>query len=180
MEPAAAWPLLMNIPATVPCFPGAELLETIDPQTYKGRVTVKLGPLTMAFSGNLRIVDRDDARHSATVKAAWTEARGRGNAITVTRFAMRQHGSGTLVDVDSDVQLAGQVAQYGRGAGMISDISAQLISKFAENLRVHIRAVSPPSGEAPAEQRSPSPATEISVLRLLWNALVNRFKRLFS
>ena len=179
MPPDAAWPLLMNIPATVPCFPGAELLETIDPHNYKGRVTVKLGPLIMVFSGNLRIENRDDAQYSATVKATWNEARGRGNAITVTRFAMRQHGGGTMVDVDSDVQLAGQVAQYGRGAGMISEISAQLVSTFAENLRAHIRPF-PAPGDALAEQRVPPPATEISVLRLLWNALLNRIKRFFS
>jgi carbon monoxide dehydrogenase subunit G len=180
MPPDAAWPLLMNIPATVPCFPGADLVETIDPQNYKGRVTVNLGPLTMVFSGNLRIENRDDVQHSATVKATWAEAKGRGNAITVTRFAMRAHGSGTMVDVDSDVQLAGQVAQYGRGAGMISEISAQLVSKFAENLRAHIHAMSPAPGEPVTEQRIPSRSTEISVLQLLWNALVNRIKRLLQ
>jgi carbon monoxide dehydrogenase subunit G len=180
MEPAAAWPLLMNIPATVPCFPGAELVEAIDADNYKGRVTVKLGPLTMAFARNLRIENRDDAQHSATVRATWTETKGRGNANSVTRFALRQHGGGTMVEVDSDVQLAGQVAQYGRGAGMISEISAQLVSKFAENLRSHINTMSPPSGEPVTERPNAVPSTEISVLQLLWNALVSRFKRLFS
>ena len=180
MQPAAAWPLLMNIPATVPCFPGAELVEAIDADNYKGRVTVKLGPLTMTFAGNLRIEDRDDAQHSATVKATWNEAKGRGNAITATRFALRQQGGGTRVEVDSDVQLAGQVAQYGRGAGMISEISAQLISKFAENLRANISAMSPASSEAVTKRPVAASSTEISVLQLLWGVLVSRFKRFFN
>lgn len=170
----------MNVPAIVPCFPGAELLETVDANSYKGRVTVKLGPLTMVFSGNLRIENRDEAQRSATVKATWTEDRGRGNAITVTHFVMREHDSGTVVDVNSDVQLAGQVAQYGRGAGMISELSEQLISRFAENLRAHMRALSPMPGEPRAGEQAPVHQTRISVLKLLWKALVNRLKRIFS
>ena len=164
MPPADAWSFLMDIAATVPCFPGAELVEKIDEDNYKGRVTVKLGPLTMVFKGKLRIEDRDDSARSAVVKASWTEAKGRGNANTVTRFEMNEHAGGTEVKLDSDIQLAGQVAQYGRGAGMISDISSQLISKFSENLRARVSETAIEHGE-------------ISGLTLASRALLNRLKR---
>jgi carbon monoxide dehydrogenase subunit G len=166
MPPADAWIFLMNIPTTVACFPGAELVETIDDDNYKGRITVKLGPLTMVFLGKLRIEERDEGAHSAAVKANWTEAKGRGNAVTVTRFSMQAHGSGTLVQVDSDVQLAGQVAQYGRASGMISEISAQLIEKFALNLRATIDEIALDPKD-----------TEISGLTLASRALFKRLKR---
>jgi hypothetical protein len=165
MPPDEAWSFLMNIPSTVPCFPGAELVETIDENNYKGRVTVKLGPLTMVFNGKLRIEERDDAGHAATVRATWAEAKGRGNATTITRFAMSARETGTAIELDTDVQLAGQVAQYGRGTGMISDISKQLVSRFAENLRASID----PDG-APAH-------SEIHGLTLLGRAVAGRFKR---
>lgn len=167
MPPDEAWPFLMDIASTVPCFPGAELVEKTDEDVYRGRVTVKLGPLAMVFNGRLRIEDRDEAARSATVKASWTESRGRGNAITVTRFAMRRSdaGAGTAVDIDTDVQLAGQVAQYGRGVGVISDISAQLVSKFAENLRASI-------GADAAGGRS-----DIDGVRLLGRALLSRVRK---
>lgn len=164
MPPAAAWACLMDVPATVPCFPGAELVETIDEDSYKGRVTVKLGPVAMVFNGRLTIEGRDEAAHSATIKAAWTEAKGRGNANTVTRFAMKPQGEGTAVELDTEVQLAGQVAQYGRGAGMIADISAQLVSKFAHNLRARANDAAPEH-------------TGISGLGLASRALLNRLKR---
>ena len=163
MPPDDAWIFLMDIASTVPCFPGAELVEKIDEDNYKGRVTVKLGPLTMVFNGKLRIEDRDDRARAAVVKAGWTEAKGRGNANTVTRFAMKEHESGTAVELDSDIQLAGQVAQYGRGAGMILDISSQLVAKFAENLRARIN-------ETGVEH------TEIGGLKLASRALLNRLK----
>ena len=164
MPSAEAWSFLMDIPATVPCFPGAELVERLDHDNYKGRVTVKLGPLAMVFNGRLRIEDRNDEAHSGTIKASWTEARGRGNANSVTRFTMNESEGGTRVELDTEVQLAGQVAQYGRGAGMIADISAQLVSRFADNLRVRIN-------ESAMKHR------EISGLSLASRALLNRIRR---
>jgi carbon monoxide dehydrogenase subunit G len=164
MAPAEAWSFLMDIPATVPCFPGAELVEQLEGDNYKGRVTVKLGPLTMVFNGSLRVEDRNDEARSGSVRASWTEARARGNANTVTRFAMGECEGGTRVELDTEVQLAGQVAQYGRGTGMIADISARLVEQFADNLRARIN-------------ESAMAHSEIPGLALASRALLDRLKR---
>ena len=166
IPPQEAYPFLMDVASMVPCFPGAELVEKIDEDNFKGRVTVKLGPLTMVFNGKLNIESRDHQARSGIVKATWTEAKGRGNATSVTRFSMNGHDKGTLVEIDSDIQLAGSVAQYGRGTGMIADISAQLIDKFAQSLRATIDAVALDPKNA-----------EISGLTLASRALLNRLKR---
>jgi uncharacterized protein len=166
IAPEKAYPFLMDIASIVPCFPGAELVEKIDEDNFKGRVTVKLGPLTMVFNGKLNIESRDDQARSGIVKATWSEAKGRGNATSLTRFSMNGHGEGTLVEIDSDIQLAGSVAQYGRGTGMIADISAQLVDKFAQNLRATIDAAALDPKNA-----------EISGLTLASRALLNRLKR---
>ncbi len=170
--PAAAWAILMNVPDTAACFPGVSHIESIGDDQYKGRVTVKLGPLTMVFAGNLRIEDRDDAAHGAVIKAAWNETKGRGNANTVTQFALSEQDGGTRVTLTSGLQLAGQVAQYGRGVGMISAISEQLIATFAQNLRARSKAVDA-GGNASAEAQA---ATEISGLTLMAKALGSRLK----
>ncbi len=170
LPPSAAWPILMNVPQTAACFPGAGMIEAVAEDQYNGRVTVKLGPLAMVFAGNLRIENRDNAAHSATIKANWREAKGRGNANTVTRFALQAQGDGTRVTMQSDLQLAGQVAQYGRGAGMIAAISEQLIATFADNLRVRIQL-------AGAAEATPRTAAEISGFTLIGKALGSRFKR---
>ncbi len=172
LAPAVAWPILMNVPQTAACFPGASLIESVSDSQYKGRVTVKLGPLTMVFAGNLRIEQRDDAAHSAAIKATWAEAKGRGNANTVTRFTLTDFSGGTRVAMTSDLQLAGQVAQYGRGVGMISAMSAQLIAAFAQNLRGSIAA----AGADGAPQPGAPAAAEISGLTLMAKALGSRLK----
>lgn len=172
LPPALAWSILMNIPESATCFPGASAIEAITAEQYKGRVTVKLGPLTMVFAGKLRIEDRDDSAYCAAIHANWSEIKGRGNAITVTRFVLQEYAGGTQVSLQSDLQLAGQVAQYGRGVGMISAISAQLISSFADNLRTKIQAGSSDGAAAPESQSVP----EISGLTLIVKALGNRLK----
>ena len=167
MPIADAWAFLMDIESTVTCFPGAILTEIIDDDHYTGHVTIKLGPLSMVFNGKLHIENRDEAAYSAGVRATWTESKGRGHAITVTRYVLQPAGEGTVIKMDTDVQLAGQVAQYGRGAGMIADISAQLVSQFADNLRARIDA----RGAA-----HDNPHRQISGARLIGRALLNRVK----
>ncbi len=162
----------MDVPQTAACFPGAGQIETVDACRFKGRVTVKLGPLAMVFAGNLQIEDRDDAALSATVKASWNEMRGRGNALTTTRFALHPAGEGTRVMVHSELQLAGQVAQYGRGAGMISAISAQLIADFARNLQARIDAV-----QAGVPLPDGGAASPISGIRVVAQAVKSQFRR---
>jgi uncharacterized protein len=172
VPPSLAWPVLMDVPHTAACFPGTSMIEAVSADHYKGRITVKLGPLTMVFAGNLRLADRDEAGLSAAIKATWSETRGRGNAITTTRFALQALGEGTRVRVQSELELAGQVAQYGRGAGMISAISEQLIADFAGNLRTRIHAVQ--TGEPLAESGGAAP---ISGLRVVAQAVKNQFRR---
>ncbi len=168
LPPAAAWPLLMDVPRTAACFPGASHIEQINEDRFGGRVTVKLGPLAMVFAGNLHLENRDDVAHSATVRASWSETRGRGNANTVTRFNLQTHDSGTRVALVSELQLAGQVAQYGRGVGMISALSAQLIATFAKNLRASLQG----AGVGKAAPK----AGEIAGLTLIARALGSRLK----
>jgi tripartite-type tricarboxylate transporter receptor subunit TctC/carbon monoxide dehydrogenase subunit G len=163
LSPAAAWTFLMDIESTVRCFPGAELVGKVDNDRYKGRMTMKLGPLTMVFLGDVRFEGNDAASRSGRMKATWTEAKGRGNAITVTRFGMQEAAGGSAVALHTDVQLAGQVAQYGRGAGMIAEICSQLISQFSENVRARMPLVSHAQERGPlGEERPPGPAKPIS------------------
>jgi carbon monoxide dehydrogenase subunit G len=161
---AEAWSFLLDIPSTIECFPGAELTDKIEEDAYRGRITVKLGPVAMIFGGTVRVEALDEVSHTGSFKANWGETKGRGNAATVTRFAMQEAEAVTRVELETDVQLAGQVAQYGRGAGVIAHISSELIDRFAANLRARL-------SNAEMEQG------EIRGLTLASRALLSRFKR---
>ena len=149
LPPAAAWAALMNVPETAACFPGASDIVQTGPDQYTGKVTVKLGPLTMVFAGRMQVESRDDAAHSATIKATWSETRGRGHALTVTQFCLSElnaEATATRAGLNTDLQLAGQVAQYGRASGMLAALSQQLVADFAKRLHARLSGAVP---EAP-------------------------------
>jgi carbon monoxide dehydrogenase subunit G len=145
-----AWGLLNDIPSLVPCMPGAALLAVEDDRTYRGQVTVRLGPVTVTFQGRARIEELDAAAQTVRVKASGNEAKGRGSAQAEVRFAMHPDGAGTRVEIATDLTLAGAVAQYGRAQGVIADVAQAVIDSFAENLRRKIAAAAPATAPGPA------------------------------
>ena len=133
-----AWTLLMNIEDIVGCLPGAELSEVVDESTYKGSFSVRIGPISVTLDGTVRFEQRDDARHVGRLKGQASDPRGRGGAVSHITFRLKPVSDRTWVDIEADVQLSGALAQYGRGAGMISTLAGRIIDQFAECLRARI------------------------------------------
>jgi carbon monoxide dehydrogenase subunit G len=155
--PSDVWKTMIDIERSAPCFPGAELKELQPDGSYKGGFTVKLGPLTLKFAGKFKIAEQNDAERTVVVSASGTDTKGRGGADAQINAAVADAGDGkTKVDVVSDVNLSGTVAQYGRGAGMIEALSQQMLNQFAKNLAALIE-----SDAAHAAQAAPAaePAT---------------------
>jgi carbon monoxide dehydrogenase subunit G len=182
LPPAQAWGVLMDIPRIASCMPGAELTEIVDPQNFKGRISVRLGPVALAFAGRVEMDSIDAANHTARVKAQGSDAKGRGAANATATFRVEPAGPGAKVLIHTDLMLSGAVAQYGRGVGMIQATAAQIIGQFAGNLRVQLARQ--PAAPATAVQGAPAPsppptAKPISGLslmaRVIWSKLVALF-----
>ena len=130
-----AWNVLLDVRRIAPCMPGAELLEVVDSSTFKGKVTVRLGPVALSFVGTVRIEQKDDATYCARLTGKGTDVKGRGGASGVVVFSLSPVDKGTRVDVDTQVNLSGAVAQYGRGAGIIQAVATEIVGQFATSLR---------------------------------------------
>src|SRR5438270_3172653 len=78
--PDRVFAYLLDINKVVGCVPGAELSEVVDPATFKGRVKVKVGPITVSYNGTARITSRDDEAHRAELEAEGRETSGPGSA----------------------------------------------------------------------------------------------------
>ena len=160
LSPERAWSVLMDIPRIVPCMPGAELTEVVDPQHFKGKISVRLGPVALAFAGRVEIDSIDDAGHSARIKAQGSDAKGRGAANATATFHLEPSAEGSRVMIHTDLMLSGAVAQYGRGVGMIQATAAQIIGQFAGNLRKQLaQQPPPPKASAPAAPAAEPAAT---------------------
>jgi uncharacterized protein len=157
-----AWKLLMDIRRIAPCLPGAELTEVVDDRTYKGKVGVRLGPVSLAFAGTVKFDEIDDAAHRAKISAQGSDAKGRGGANATATFHLEPVAAGAKVLVHTNLTLSGAVAQYGRGVGIIQVTAAQIITQFANNLKAQFAPAGAPAA-AVASATAPTPAPAAAV-----------------
>jgi carbon monoxide dehydrogenase subunit G len=150
------WSYVLDVEKVAPCMPGAELTEVVDETTWKGKVAVKLGPVSMSFAGVVKLQDRDDQAHRVVLKADGREQRGRGAASALVTASMEPAEGGTKVAFVSDITITGAAAQYGRG--MIQDISARLTGDFARCLQANIAAEQAAAVAAEGTSRAPTEA----------------------
>lgn len=136
--PDVAWKVLLDVPRIAPCMPGAELTEVVGEHTYKGNAKLRVGPVNLTFSGKAEITELDAAARTATVHARGNDTKGRGAAEADVVFALVEDGGRTRVDITTELNLTGSVAQYGRASGLIDAIAGQIISDFAKNLEAEI------------------------------------------
>lgn len=193
LPPHEAWSLLMDIPRIVPCMPGAELVEMVDDRTFKGTVAVKLGPVALVFKGTAQFEERDNEAHSARAVARGTDTKGRGGANATVTFNLAPSGTGSRVDVVTDIALSGSVAQYGRGTSIIQGVATQLVNQFAASMRTMLARSEPRPGppltpQAPGEPAptlpgpapAPSPVKPIGGFRLMLTVVTHAIANLFK
>ncbi|MBB2990314.1 hypothetical protein FHR72_001782 [Mycolicibacterium iranicum] len=144
------WNLLTDLERIMPCMPGAAL-DGVEGENYLGNVKIKVGPIGAHFRGTARFAQKDDATYSAVISASGKDPKGQAAAnaqihawlepVTPTR---------TRVLIDTDLDISGRMAQFGRGA--IADVSNRLIGQFVANISGLL--TQPAGGAAPAPASS--------------------------
>jgi uncharacterized protein len=197
--PDRVWAFLLDVERVIPCMPGAELTEVVDEKNWKGKVSVKLGPVKMAFAGSVVMEERDDANRRVVLKGKGTETGGKGMVSAVVTSKVEPVGTGARVEILTDLKISGAAAQYGRG--MIADVSEHFTAQFAQAMAARLTEPAPvPAAAAPAEGQAvvggapagppavapppPAPVKPISGLRLglwlLFRAIVRVLKRIWA
>ena len=171
------WDALIDVRRVAPCLPGAEIEPDSEDGTYHGSFTVKLGPTTASYRGQLRLEEVDEAARRVVMRATGQDKRGQGTAKASIVSVMSAHGEGTRVEVETDFTITGRLAQFGRG-GMIEDVSNRLLGDFSSCLQGSIESE---HGEAmSASSPMPAPAQPVSGLSLFFGVLWDRLRRLFG
>ena len=187
-RPDKVFAYLLDVNKVVSCVPGAELTDVVDPTTFKGKVKVKVGPITVAYSGTARISDRNDAERTATLTAEGRETTGSGSARASATMKVREAGEGSLIEIVTEYHVAGRVAQFGRG--VMEDVSKRLIRDMADCIQANVEADDPRADDAGAdvaaavERSAPvAPvytAKPVNALSLFWHLVSLRVRRLFG
>jgi carbon monoxide dehydrogenase subunit G len=140
-----AWRVLLDVERIAPCMPGAQLQE-IEGDEYRGVVKVKVGPITAQYKGAARIIEADEDARRIVLKGEGRDTRGQGNASATVTVLLVADGAGTQVSVDTDLNVTGKVAQFGRG--VMADVSGKLLGQFVACLESNVL------GGAPAESET--------------------------
>lgn len=189
--PDRVFGFLLDVNKVVGCVPGAELAEVVDPTTFKGKVKIKVGPITVAYNGTARIADRDDTHRSATLIAEGRETTGPGSARANAQMSVEPDGTGSMVKIVTEYNVAGRVAQFGRG--VMEDVSRRIVNDMAGCIKANLEAAEAPPAPAGAEAAgtgaanapvatapAATSARPVNALGLLFSVLWARIKRLFG
>lgn len=149
-----AWEVLTDLEGIAPCMPGAQLTG-VEGEVYSGRVKVKVGPVVAEYAGTATFEEKDEAAHRAVISASGRDSRGAGNASARIVAQLRAEGGHTIVTVDTDLRIAGKIAQLGRG--MIKEVSTKLLAQFVHCLEAKLTHTPAPSPQ-PAASDVAAPA----------------------
>ncbi|HUF28788.1 MAG TPA: SRPBCC family protein [Gemmatimonadaceae bacterium] len=154
------WRYLVTPGEVVQCVPGAELTGVEDDRSFRGRVTVKVGPMMIGYTGSGRFDELDEQRHAVRLTAEGREGSGSGAARMTLASAVTETDGGADVQLDATVELSGRIVQFGRG--LIDDVSRQLLRQFVGCVRTTLETAAAdgaPANGAPAGDAAAAPGT---------------------
>lgn len=150
------WDSFLDIGSMAECFPGAQVTSA-EGDTFTGTVKVKLGPIAMVYAGSGTFVEKDEAARRLVVEAKGRDKRGNGTAGANATLTMAAEGTGTKVEIVTDLAVTGKPAQFGRG--VMQDVSDKLLGQFVACLESKSApAEESPAAEEPSSEGSPEPA----------------------
>lgn len=131
-----AWEAMLDLERIAPCLPGASIDEAADGE-YQGTMAVKMGPISARYRGTVKIEEADEGGRRAVVRANGRETRGQGSASATITSTLSEENGGTRVRVETDMQVSGRVAQFGRG--IMQDVAEEIIGRFSECVEQEIK-----------------------------------------
>jgi uncharacterized protein len=142
-----AWAVLLDVERVAPCLPGAAI-EGTDGDQHTGTMTIKVGPITTRYRGTVKIEEADEQARRVVMRAQARDSRGQGTAAATITSTMEEVEGGTRVRVETDMRVTGPAAQFGRG--VMQDVSAKLMDRFADCLAEEIAGAPAPAAAQPA------------------------------
>ncbi|MDX1887989.1 CoxG family protein [Mycolicibacterium sp. 050158] len=148
---AEVWAFLDRPEAVAGCMPGVEQLSVLTPDDIDVRISQSIGPMSATFAASVRITDRERERRMAFTAVGKSVRGAAGNVRAEVVVGLRPGTTGTVVDVEGDVALAGALGSVGQK--VVAKQAGKVTAQFARNLEAAL------GGEATGDADSPRQAT---------------------
>lgn len=148
------WRHLLDMERVAACLPGAAVKAGDEENVYEGSMRLRIGPMTVEYRGTATLAEIDEDAHTAVIELRAREARGQGTAMAKIRNRLEQLDGLTRVRAETDLNITGPQAQFGRG--VIEDVGKRVMREFAQRLERQIADEEPRAGGAgrPGEDRA--------------------------
>ncbi|MGY4368785.1 carbon monoxide dehydrogenase subunit G [Bradyrhizobium sp. LB1.3] len=176
------WQRLNDVRFVAECLPGASIVSEVGENRYKGRMSVKVGPMAATFSGDIAVESRPE-NWSCVVSGKGADS-GSGSRASGSMTYLLADGSAaatTRVDIVSDINLAGPLAQFGKGP-IVQEIANRITAAFVANFESRLTAAAAESSDtAVASPAAPTPPQQqpLDAGGLLWAVLRDRLRSFF-
>ncbi len=182
-SPAIAWQFLQDVEAVAGCMPGAKLTERVDENHHKGTVTVRVGPATMSFRGEVEVQDVDATTQTLRLLGKGTDSTG-NSGVSMNLLARIDAVDGGLCELvgSSEVSMSGKAAAF--GGRMMNSVADKILLQFADNFAAEVAALQEQRSGAAATgdgAAAPAPrARELNALALGWAVFKDWLRGLFT
>ena len=117
--------IISDLERTIPCVEGGTVTERTGPDSVKAQIKVRMGAMSLTFSGTVDVVEKDPAAHRVVLDVQSREAGGQGHANATVEFALREGGG----DIHTNAQITGTAASMGEG--VVAGVLDAMIADFA-------------------------------------------------
>jgi carbon monoxide dehydrogenase subunit G len=119
---------ILDLERVIPCVEGGSVLERTGPESVRAEIKVRMGAMSMTFTGTVEVVEQDAAAHHVKLAVKSKEAGGQGHANASVEFTLTE-GGGTI---HTNAQITGKAASMGEG--VVSGVLDALITDFTQKL----------------------------------------------
>jgi len=129
-DPDMIWKCMIDPSFMVKSVPGAELTEQLDERNFKGKISIKIGPVTAKFNGEAEFTKLEESDYELTMEGKGLDTSGKGGAnMTMNIKLSTLEEGGTEMQSSMSLSITGRLAQF--GARMIVAVNNKMFDQWA-------------------------------------------------
>jgi len=184
----ATWRLLQNLEGVAACMPGTTVTARLPNGALKGTVTVRMGPATMSFRGEVEARDTDAAGQKLAPQTLRLIGKGTdvtgtsGATLDLTANVSAVDSTSSILNGRSEITMNGKAAAF--GGRMMNSVADQILKQFADNFAARVRESAQKSAQKSDQSSvaasSSTESSELNGLALVWAVIRNWLRGVFG
>ena len=178
-DPDMIWKCMIDPSFMVKSVPGAELTEKLDERNFKGKISIKIGPVTAKFNGEAEFTKLEEADYELTMEGKGLDTSGKGGAnMTMNIKLSTLEEGGTEMQSSMSLSITGRLAQF--GARMIVAVNNKMFDQWATSFTELLNEQTSSKDSEEKSNNQPdngnvAEPTPVKALPLAWAAIKGLF-----